>query len=108
MQPSGPEGKTTKDEELEAPKIDSGIWDILKERKRRGLWSGNIEHIEIKEHKINAGPHFYVIEDARKRSIVCTSCPIKHGGVLEASMLTRYTVENGVLYLDGVATNVVP
>jgi len=81
------------------------IWEALKERKKRGLWSGEITTHEIKEYNLSTGKHYFVMEDIRKRSIVCTSCPVKHGGFLEAKMLTRYKLDGGVLYLDDKAIN---
>lgn len=79
------------------------IWDILKERKQKGLWHGDIDVVKIKEYKINSGAHYFVIEDLKKGSVACTSCPIKHGGYLEPHLLTRYEVKDGVIYLDGKA-----
>lgn len=95
-------------EELEAPELPKDIFEILEERKKKGLWDGDVEHIEIKEHNLTKGKHYYEMLDVRKREIVCTSCPIKHGGILEAKLLTRYKLENGVLFLDGKPCNETP
>lgn len=103
-----PPNELSAKEESEAPEISPDIFEKLKEKKKKGLWSGEIEHIEIKEHNLTAGKHFYIMEDVRKRSIMCTSCPVKHGGILEAKLLTRYTLEDGVLFLDGKPTHEKP
>lgn len=84
------------------------IWEILKQRKAKGLWDGEIETIEIKSTNLKKGDHYFVIENMRQRSIVCLSCNQKHGGILEARNLHRYKLENGVLYLDGKPTNTTP
>ena len=44
----------------------------------------------------------------RNRQSSVSAVPIKHGGVLEAHLLTRYTLKEGVLYLDGEAINKTP
>lgn len=84
------------------------IWAVIKERKRLGLWDGDIETHEIVEYNLSSGKHYYEIEDLRKRTIVCTSCAIKHGGILEAKLLTHYRLEDGVLYLRDVPVNQKP
>jgi len=84
------------------------IWDILAERKKRGLFKGEIEVIKTKEFNLSAGEHYFVIEDVAKASIKCVSCPVSHGGILEPFMLTRYEVKDGVLYLDGKSKNKTP
>lgn len=85
------------------------VWDVLKERKRRGLWDGEIEVIELKSpQSLNKGRHYYVIENNRERSVKCISCAIPHGTILEAHMLHRYEVKDGIIYLDGKPLNEVP
>jgi len=84
------------------------IWQILEERKKRGLWDGEIKVHQIKEYSLSKGEHYFIISDNRKREVTCTSCSIKHGGILEAHMLNRYKVEDGVIYLDEKATNIAP
>lgn len=76
------------------------IWDVLEERKKKGLWDGEIDVVPIKEYPLTAGEHYYELTDIRKREVTCKSCAIKHGGILEAHLLMRYKVENGVIYLD--------
>ena len=73
------------------------IWEVLKIRKEKGLWNGEIKVHEIKEYNLNKGDHYFIIEDLKKRSVKCISCPISHGGILESHLLTRYTIENGVI-----------
>ena len=87
-------------------KVD--VWEVLKERKKKGLWDGEITTHQMVEHQIIGGPHFYVVSNPGKREVTCTSCAIKHGGILEAHLLSRYKVENGIIYLDGKAQNVTP
>jgi hypothetical protein len=79
---------------------DVDIWDVLEERKRKGLWDGEIDRITVTEYDLTKGTHYYEITDARKREVTCNLCPIRHGGVLEAHMLSRYEVKNGIIYLD--------
>ena len=59
------------------------IWDILEERKKKGLWDGEVEVVPIKEYALTAGEHYYVVSDPRKGEVTCTSCAIKHGGILD-------------------------
>ena len=72
------------------------------------LYQGEVDKIEIKEHNFTKGKHYYEIEDIKKRSIVCTSCPIRHGGILESKHLIDYRVEDGVLYFKDKAINETP
>lgn len=84
--------------------IDGNIWETLRKRKEEGSWDGEIETIVPKTiMNLTSGAHYYEIEDPRSRSVVCISCPIKHGGILEAHLLTRYKIDKGVIYLDGQA-----
>lgn len=97
----------TRNDKKETPDIPD-IWKVLEERKKKGLWDGEIKVSQIKKYPITKGDHYFVITNNRKREVTCMSCPIKHGGILEAHMLSRYRVENGVIYLDGKATNTTP
>ena len=83
-------------------------WAVLAERKKKGLWNGEVTTHKVRKYKLNKGAHYYVIEDYRSGSVKCISCPVSHGGVLENHMLTRYRVEDGVIYLDNVARNKTP
>lgn len=96
---------TTKNNAEEEERPD--VWEGLKVLKKRGLWKGEVDVIPIKEFNltIGKGTHYFVVEDPRTRSIKCTSCPITHGTILEARLLHRYNIEDGVLYLDGKALN---
>lgn len=96
--------KESKDKKEKLP----DIWKILEERKKRGLWDGEIKIHQIKEYPLNKGEHYFIISNNRAREVKCISCPLSHGGILEAHMLSRYKVENGVIYLDGKATNTAP
>lgn len=87
---------------------DVDIWGVLEKRKEKGLWDGEIEVIETTSHNLSKGDHYYVVEDARRRSIKCLSCNMPHGGILEPHRLHRYTIKDGVLYLDDKATNTTP
>lgn len=91
---------------VEGKLIDPNIWEILRQRQKDGTFKGEIQTIILKDAiNLRGGTHYYIIEDAKKRSIACLSCPVKHGGVLEAHMLSRYRIEDGILYLDGKAKN---
>ena len=56
------------------------IWQILEERKKRGLWDGEIKVHQIKEYSLSKGEHYFIISDNRKREVTCTSCSIKQIG----------------------------
>ena len=81
------------------------LWKVLEERKRKGLWNGEIQTIETKSYSLSKGKHYFVVENPRTRSIKCISCPISHGTLLEAKYLTRYKLDDGVLSFDGKALN---
>ncbi len=91
--------------ESQGVEIPKNIWKLLEEKKKRGLWNGEIEVLPIKEYNLTSGKHYYVVEDARTRSVKCISCPITHGTYLEAKYLTRYKLEDGVLSFDGKPIN---
>lgn len=78
------------------------LWDKLKKG------GAEIENIEAEEINLTSGEHYYIIDDLRTRSVKCISCIKKHGGILESHLLTRYKVENGIIYLDGKATTKAP
>jgi len=80
-------------------------WEVLAKRKRQGLWDGEIEIRQIKSFNLSKGKHYFVIEDPHSGSVKCISCPITHGGILEAHLLHRYKIEGGVLYFDGKPLN---
>lgn len=81
------------------------LWKVLNERKKKGLWNGEIEVIETKSHSLIKGKHYYVVENPRTRSIKCISCAVIHGTILEAKFLTRYKIEDGILYFDNKPMN---
>jgi len=99
-----PQDQIPEDTKPEMP----NAWDVLAERKKKGLWNGEVTTHKVKRYKLNKGAHYYVIEDYRSGSVKCISCPVSHGGILENHMLTRYEVKDGVIYLDGVARNKTP
>lgn len=103
-----PQPELSEKEESEAPEVEPDIFEGLKKRKKSGLWSGEVETIEMKEHNLSSGKHFFEFLDIRKREIVCTSCPIRHGGILEAKDLMNYELKGGVLYFKGRAINDTP
>lgn len=84
------------------------LFAVLEERKRRGQWKGQVDRHEVKEYTLSGGQHYYEMESLAKRSIVCTSCPIKHGGILEAHLLGLYELKEGVLYFKGKGINETP
>ena len=113
MQRNAPDRKREKLEkqleaELAKPTEQIDIWRVLELRKELGWWDGDIDIVPIKEFNLSGGVHYFVVENPATRSIRCTSCPISHGGILEAHMLTRYRVENGVLYFDDRPVNKTP
>lgn len=95
--------------ELDTPSEILDFWGVHAERFKKGLTKNPIviEHPK-QTFTLSKGVHYFVIEDVRRRSIACTSCPVKHGGILEAHMLMDYRVESGVLYYKGKAINQVP
>lgn len=86
----------------------STFWAKIKWLKERGLHKGDYQEYEKPYYNLNKGSHYYVLENSAKRTIKCISCPVKHGGVLEAHLLTRYALKEGVLYLDGKPINQTP
>lgn len=90
------------------PEENLNIWDALKRAKKDGRFKGEIHEYHKPHYNLLKGEHYYEIEDAAKGSIKCVTCPIKHGGILEAHLLSQYELKNGVLYLDGVAQNKTP
>lgn len=84
------------------------IWKALEEAKKRGEWDGEIETITPVNYSLKNGPHYYEVEDPKKRTVVCTSCPIRHGLILEAHLLTHYRIEDGVVYLNDKPLNKTP
>jgi hypothetical protein len=97
-------------DENEKPEILSGepFWNKIKELHQKGILKGDYREYEKPYYNLLKGEHYYEIEDAKKGSIVCTSCPVRHGGILESHLLARYKVEDGVLYLDDQAINKAP
>jgi len=89
------------------------VWGVHATRFKKGLTKEPII-IEHPKNTVNLSKlmkeskHHFVLEDVRKRRIVCTSCSLKHGGILDAHELTHYKVEDGVLYYKGVAINRTP
>jgi hypothetical protein len=94
--------------EKEYEKETPDVWHVLEIRKKLGTYHGDIKVTKIKEYHLTKGPHYYVVENPRRRSIKCISCPISHGGILEAHLLARYRLEKGVLYLDDEPVNQIP
>lgn len=89
------------------------IWGVLQSRFDKGLTTTPIttEHAKSEvnlSRLMQDKPHYFEIEDIRKRIIACTSCPIKHGGILDASDLSQTKIENGVLFYKGEAINRIP
>ncbi len=94
--------------ETELEKEIPDIWKVLDLREKLGLRKEKIDIIQTREFNLTKGEHYFVMESIGKRSIKCISCPITHGGILEAHLLTRYKLEDGVLYLDDKPQNKAP
>lgn len=96
-------------DEFDSPVMTPDFWGVHAERFRRGLTKEEIvvEHPK-QTYILNKGAHYFIIEDVKKRSIACITCPIRHGGILDAKDLTHYRVEDGVLYFKGKALNQIP
>lgn len=89
--------------------IPRNIWDILRKRAENGDFEGTIDTIIPKNlFSSKSKVHYFVIKDIRKREVECTSCELHHGGILEAHLLTRYKIENGIIYFDGNPINETP
>jgi len=95
--------------EFDTPTEILDFWGVHGERFKKGLTKSPIvvEHPK-QTYTLSKGAHYFVIEDVRRRSIACITCPVKHGGILEAHMLTQYRLENGVLFYKGRAINELP
>lgn len=104
-----PNAEPLAEDEFNAPIGSPDFWGVHARRFEKGLVKTpiTVEHPK-QTYVLNKGAHYFEIEDARKRSIVCTSCPIRHGGILEAHLLTQYKIEKGVLYFKGKAINKTP
>lgn len=109
--PRVPTNKAEDDpQEFQAPEESgsSTFWAKIKWLKERGFHKGDYQEYEKPFYNLNKGGHYYVLKSPSSYTIECISCPVKHGGILEAHLLTRYTLKDGVLYLDGRAVNQVP
>lgn len=78
------------------------VWDKLRWKKHP------IETVVPKEIFSSNSPHYYEITNFRTAEVTCMSCDVRHGGYLEAHLLTRYKVEGGIIYLDGRAMTKAP
>lgn len=102
------QGDQPEDGKADKPVESQAFWARVKWLQERGMWKGDYREYEKPYYNLNKGNHYYVMDDPRKGSIKCLSCPVKHGGILEAHLLTRYTLNEGVLALDGKAINTTP
>lgn len=96
------------DTKQDEPVDSNTFWSRIKWLHERGLWGGDYREYEKPYYNLNKGAHYYVMENSRRRTIKCISCPVSHGGILEAHLLTRYSLGNGVLFFDGKPTNTTP
>lgn len=81
--------------EVAAPQPEIGsVWDRLRKKKIP------IETIVPKDIFSSNAPHYFEITNFKTAEVTCRSCPVRHGGYLEAHLLTRYRVTDGVIYLD--------
>jgi len=94
--------------EEQQPITGDRFWNTIKWLHDRGFHKGDYREYESPHYNLNKGEHYYVIEDAKKGSIKCISCPVKHGGILEAHLLTKYTLKDGILSLNGKPINQTP
>lgn len=92
--------KLVRELESEREKETPDIWKVLELEGKLGLTKSKIEVLPFREFNLSSGEHYFIMEDAKRRIIKCVSCPIPHGGVLEAHLLMRYKLEDGVLFLD--------
>lgn len=74
------------------------VLDIWAEQARRGA---KIERHEIKEYVLSGGEHYWAIDDARTRGVICLSCPIRHGGIIDAKEASETTIKKGIIYFRG-------
>ena len=96
-------------DEFDGPAGTPDFWGIHADRFKKGFTKSpiTIEHPK-QTYILNKGAHYFVVENNQTRSIKCITCPIQHGGILEAKFLTQYRVEDGVLYFKGKAINNTP
>lgn len=101
-----------KSSQEEKPKKESpktSIIDHLESRRKELGFKGEIRTHHGKDlFRSGKDDHYYILTNNRKRIIECISCKIRHGGVLEAHLLTRYKLNGGVLSLDGKEINKAP
>lgn len=84
------------------------FWNRIKWLHEKGLHKGDYQEYEKPYYNLNKGGHYYVLDDPKRKTIRCISCPIKHGGLLEAHLLTRYRLHEGILYFDEKPINSLP
>lgn len=76
------------------------IWEHL---EKKGV---KIERRKTVKHRLSLkGKHHFEVEDNQERSIVCTTCPVRHGYKIGAYELSDYRIKSGVLYYRGKPLN---
>lgn len=87
-----------KNENLKKNEQMPDIWEELEEK------GSQIEHTEAQEFILTSGKHYYIVNNLARAEVICVSCPVRHGGIIDAYELARTRVKDGVIYLDGIAT----
>ena len=73
------------------------IWESLEQAGKGEL----IQHFDAPQYKLTTGEHYWVVSDPKRLEISCTSCPIKHGGIIDAHEAYKTNIIDGVIYVDG-------
>jgi len=71
------------------------IWSVLEQRGHK------IRRSKVKEFSLTGGKHYWVIDNLKEKSVKCISCPVKHGGIIDAKEAALTTVRDGVIYFKG-------
>lgn len=79
--------------------------DIWEDLAREGQ---TIERYQVKENNLSSGDHYWKVVNARQGGVICLSCPVIHGGIIDAHELYRTRVYEGVIYLDERAITTKP
>ena len=71
------------------------IWEVAARQGKK------IKHLRYREFNLTGGEHYWVIDDPRKLTVKCISCPVEHGGIIDARDAVHTKVKDGIIYYKG-------